>query len=149
MSSFTSLVSFADQKYPESAFCEVPNFTPQSTYFEVRSKDGTLIQSFNITVQQALKVAFSVPEFASSYGVTVLILRLSSHTWSLQLLRSVRILDQHNQVLRSNVIDIQNVQVFVEGKGLPSCTLTLHLPGVGSPICSFIIMNVPVPAVSQ
>jgi len=149
MSSFTSLVSFADQKYAESAFCEVPNFTPQSTYFEVRLKDGSLIQSFNVTVQQALKVAFSVPEFASSYGVTVLILRLSSHTWSLQLLRSVRILDQHNQVLRSNVIDIQNVQVFVEGKGSPSCTLTLHLPGVGSPICSFIIMNVPVPAVNN
>ncbi len=96
-----------------------------------------------------LIVAFSVPEFAASEGLTAVILRLSSHTWSLRQLRSIRVVDQDNQSLRLAVIDIQNLQVVVEGKRLPRCTLSLNLPGIDSPLIVFTVINVPIPTLAN
>jgi hypothetical protein len=148
-SSLSTPVVLPNKNLSSSAFCEVPSMSPQLSSVEIRWNANSLIQSFNVTVLSAFDVVSSVPEFASSEGMSDLTLRLSPHSWTVQQLRSIRVLDQDNQLLRSFVIDSNSILVSVEGRGLPRVRLSLSILGLGSPICLFNTVNVPIPIVTN
>ena len=73
-STISTPVIHSDQKNFASASCEVPNFSPLLTSnVQIRSKDMTHVQSFNVTLQSSFTVISSFPEFVSSEGMTAVV----------------------------------------------------------------------------